>query len=100
LKPCVIHLEAEEELREALDYYESRRSGLGGRLRKEFEAALERVRANPQLFAAETDNGVRQCSLRRFPFSLVYLDLDEMVWIVAFANQRRRPGYWARRLRG
>ena len=91
MKPCLIHPEAERELSEALGYYEYRRAGLGGRLRNEFEAALLRVRADPLLFAAETEGGVRHCPLRKFPFSLVYLDLPEIVWIVAFAHQMPPP---------
>jgi toxin ParE1/3/4 len=97
VKSVTLHADAEAELRETLDYYESRRSGLGGEFRREFEAALERVRENPQLYAAEDDTGVRYCPLHRFPYTLVYVELDDRIWVAAVANQRRRPRYWARR---
>jgi toxin ParE1/3/4 len=98
VKPFTIHADAEEELRKALEHYEEQRAGLGREFREEFEAALERLRQNPYLYAAEDESGARFCQLRRFQYTLVYLDLDDRIWIVAVAHQRRRPRYWARRL--
>lgn len=100
MKPFILHADAEAELREALEHYEQRRAGLGGEFREEFEAALERVRQNPQLYAAEDESGARYCPLRRFPYTLVYVDIDDHIWIAAVAHQRRRPGYWTRRQPG
>jgi toxin ParE1/3/4 len=97
LKPVILHADAENELLEALDYYEGHRTGLAGEFRREFEAALQRVRENPQAFAAENDAGVRFCPLHRFPYTVVYVELDDRIWVAAVANQRRRPRYWARR---
>jgi toxin ParE1/3/4 len=98
VKPFTIHADAEAELRKALESYEQQRAGLGGEFREEFEAALQRVRQNPFLYAVEDESGARHCPLRRFPYTLIYLDLEDHVWIVAVAHQRRRPGYWTRRL--
>lgn len=100
MKPFLIHADAEAELREAIANYERQRAGLGREFRAELEATLERVRENPYLYAAEDESGARFCPLRRFSYTLVYLDLEEHVWIVAVAHQRRRPRYWARRLSG
>jgi toxin ParE1/3/4 len=97
VKPATLHVDAEAGLREALDYYEGRRSGLGGEFRREFEAALQRVRANPQAYAVEDDRRIRYCPLHRLPYTLVYLELDDRIWVAAVAHQRRRPRYWARR---
>ncbi len=43
---------------------------------------------------------IRRRVLRRFPYSVVYAVDAEGVLIVAVAHHRRRPGYWAARLRG
>ena len=95
MKPFILHADAEVELREALDFYEVRRLNLGGEFRQEFEAALQRVRENPQAYAADDDAGARSCPLRRFPYALVYVELDDRIWVAAKAHQRRRPRYWA-----
>ena len=97
MKPVTLHADAEAELWEALDYHEKKRAGLGGKFRREFEAALQRVRENPLAYAPEDDSGTRYCPLCRFPYTLVYLDLDDRIWVAAVAHQHRRPRYWARR---
>lgn len=97
MKPATLHEDAEAELREALDYYAQQRAGLDGEFRREFEAALQQVRENPLLHAVEDDAGVRYCPLQRFPFTLVYVDFEDRIWVAAVAHQRRRPRYWARR---
>jgi toxin ParE1/3/4 len=96
VKPVVMHAAAEAELEEAAARYESRRRGLGREFRLEFEAALNRLTANPELYAIEVD-GVRGCPLRRFPYTVYYVDLTDRIWLAAVADQRRRPGYWSRR---
>jgi toxin ParE1/3/4 len=97
MKPFVLHECAEAELREALKYYEEQRTGLGGEFRREFEAALERVRENPLAYAIEDNDGVRYAPFRRFPYKLVYVDLSDHIWIAAVAHHRRRPRYWSGR---
>ena len=97
MKPVTLHADAVAELREALTYHERQRTGLGGEFRGDFEAALQRVRENPKAYAAEDDPAVRYCPLRRFSYTLVYLELDDRIWVAALAHQRRRPRYWAHR---
>lgn len=43
-------------------------------------------------------HGTRRFVLHRFPFSIVYLDHADVVSIVAVAHNKRKPGYWKRRL--
>ncbi len=88
---------AEADLRDALDYYEGQRAGLGGEFRREFEAALERVRMNPLAGAIEGNAGVRFRPMNRFPYRLAYLDMGEIIWVAAVAHHRRHPRYWAGR---
>jgi len=100
VKPVSIHADADAELRDALERYEQERVGLGREFREEFEAALARVRDNPELYAVEDVSGVRYCPFHRFPYTLVYLDLEDRLWVAAVAHQHRRPRYWARRRPG
>ncbi|MHB1423616.1 MAG: type II toxin-antitoxin system RelE/ParE family toxin [Gemmataceae bacterium] len=97
MKPLTIHADAEAELCEAVLRFEQQREGLGGEFREEFEATLESGRQNPYFYAAEDESGARPCPLNRFSYTLVYLDLEDHIWIVAVAHHRRRPRYWARR---
>jgi toxin ParE1/3/4 len=94
-----MHPEAEIELEKAAAYYENQREGLGQEFRLEFEAALGRLLENPQTYVIEVDQ-VRACSLKRFPYTIYYAELDDQIWLAAVAHHHRRPGYWYRRRPG
>lgn len=97
MKPFTIHAEAEAEVRVSVAYYEVRRAGLGREFRQEFEATLDRIRRMPQAFTAVDDQGTRKHRFQRFPYTVYYVELDDSIWIVAVAHQKRRPGYWSGR---
>ena len=97
MKPVIFHAEAEAEFRAAIAYYEQQRAGLGGEFRAAVEAAVEEIRRTPQAFAPHGNQGARKRLVRRFPYTIFYVELDEAIWVAAVAHQRRRPGYWASR---
>jgi len=43
-------------------------------------------------------HGTQRFVLRRFPFSIIYLDDPDVLSIVAVAHSKRKPGYWKSRL--
>jgi toxin ParE1/3/4 len=96
VKPASFHPDARQEAEEAADRYEGIRPGLGFDFRDDLEAALTRIRDNPLLYAAESGS-IRIAPLHRFPYSLIYEDMTDRVWIAAVAHHSRRPGYWKRR---
>ena len=87
---------ASEELSEAISYYEAQKAGLGGELRDEVEALIDRIAANPLLWR-ERRPGFRRANCRIFPYYVMYCIRGEVVFIVAIAHGARRPGYWRER---
>ena len=89
----VVFLEpAQQELDEAVSYYNQQVAGLGNAFLIEAVAAIERIRRFPQGWHPLSEN-VRRCRLRRFPYGLIYHPaVDELV-IVAVAHSHRRPSY-------
>ena len=91
------------ELREARRWYDDVRPGLGGDLLAEVEMSIEHAlrwpELAPRLLLPETARQVRRAPLRRFPFGIVYVVIDETLWVLAVAHGRRRPLYWRDRLR-
>lgn len=90
--------EADAELREATNWYEGRRDGLGGEFMHEVERAIQRILDSPQ---GHTPLGrdTRICRLKRFQYGLVYVVDDVEITIVAVMHLHRRPGYWKKRLK-
>jgi toxin ParE1/3/4 len=97
VKPVTFHSEADAEFRRAIAYYDAERAGLGAELQDEVEAAVLRISQNPLEFALYGKRGLRQCVVRRFPYSIFFLELDEKIWVAAVAYHKRRPNYWSRR---
>lgn len=94
--------EAEDELIEAEKWYERQRPGLGREFRAAIDEGMERLLKAP-LAASPIVNvpaflGARQILVKRFPYSIVFIEHAEDLWVVAFAHHSRRPGYWRDRL--
>jgi plasmid stabilization system protein ParE len=103
LKSIRLAPEAARELHDAAIWYESRQAGLANRFLDELDALLPRIRQNPAAFPClaefPEDLEIRRALMVRFPYSLVFLDLQDHIRIVAVAHGKRRPGYWLYRLR-
>ena len=97
VKPVVIHLAAENELIEAVAFYEERATGLGLDFEHEARRAVKTIQETPERWPLKA-HGARRYLMHRFPFALYYLDMPEILWIVAVAHTSRKPGYWVRRL--
>lgn len=88
-----IHPEAIAEFGEAIAFYEERAPGLGHDLFIEVERILTTVGENPSL-GSPLDGPYRKALCRRFPFAVIYRELDGLVRVQAIMHERRRPGYW------
>jgi len=91
----VLH-EAEIELWEAVQFYESRCAGLGLDFEKEIKAAIELIQQSPGRWPLRQDD-TRRYLIHRFPYFVVFIIHEDRVWIIAFAHCRRKPGYWSGR---
>jgi plasmid stabilization system protein ParE len=93
------HPEAEEEFREAAVWYEHDYPGRGDRFREATRAVLQRIRAAPRSFPFwRRRKDVRACVVPRFPFTIFFVAEPAGVTVYAVAHDKRRPGYWRKRL--
>lgn len=88
---------AQQELDEAVEYYNSESSGLGEQFLVEVLSTLERVKLFPKAWHPFTANS-RRCRTRRFPYGVAYQILESEVLVVAVANLHRKPGFWLNRV--
>lgn len=87
--------EAEEELAQAAEWYESRRAGLGVDLVVEVDRTFEAIAAAPLSCPLwRDDRPYRRSVLSRFPFVVFYRLEGERVVVLAVAHARRKHGYW------
>src|SRR5262249_52596197 len=97
MKPVVFHREAEAELDAAIAWYENQRAGLGLDLQENVEAAVALIQENPKRHSKYKQTDIRKCRVKRFPYTVYFVELDEAIWIAAIAHDKRRPDYWAAR---
>ena len=90
------HAEAERELDEAAEFYESRVPGLGRSFSVEVERTVRLLRDYP---AAGAPIGAkrRRVLVDRFPYCIAYEQINDSLFILAVGHQKRRPGYWRER---
>jgi hypothetical protein len=64
----------------------------------EFQRAISAIAEAPERWPVYI-SPCRRYILHQFPFSIVYRNLKEDVFVLAIAHAHRRPGYWRKRLR-
>ncbi len=88
--------EVEDDVVNAVTWYDDKRSGLGDEFLLEYLAAIQRIWDKPLLFAIAA-NGLRPCRLKRFPY-IVHFDVDgDNILVVALMGGGRDDSAFAHR---
>lgn len=102
MRALVVEPEAEDEIARAVEWYEAQEAGLGTALLSEIDVAMDGLAAGrvrgvgvPGL---RHDLAVRRLLFDRFPYSLVFIEHQGVVHVLAVAHQKREPGYWKDRV--
>ncbi len=92
------HPNAEKEFNEAIDYYEDIEPGLGYDFAIEVHSAISRAIDFPRAWSI-LEGDIRRSLVRRFPYGVLYSELNDEIFVVAVMNLHRKPGYWKRRIK-
>jgi plasmid stabilization system protein ParE len=99
VKPVRFHDEAKAEIaHETLDY-----NAVSKALAEQFVKAVENAVALASEFPGMGTTykyGTRRFYPRKFPFSVVYLERADEIYVLALAPFARKPGYWRTRRTG
>lgn len=80
--------EIEDDVVDAVMWYDEKRPGLGDEFVTEFVAAIRRIQVNPLLFAV-AKNGLRPCRIKRFTY-IIHFEVDGFdILIVALMSGGR-----------
>ena len=98
-----IHEAAADEAAEATAWYERERPGLSAEFEHAIDVALDLLEEEIVPLVAMPgmagQRGIKRLILRRFPYSVVVIERNTEIIVIAFAHHARRPGYWRERLR-
>ena len=94
--------EASAELEDAAVWYNAQRPGLGLEFVEAVDAALAQIAAWPAIGrpvpGLPEDVPARRFPVHRFPYHIAYLEWHGVIRLLAFAHDRREPGYWFSRI--
>ena len=97
MKRLTIKPEAADDIREAFDYYEDKRTGLGSEFVGALDATLDTIQRLPLAYAQVRQNA-RRAPLNRFPYLVIYTVEDDEIFVHACIHGKRTPRQWQRRL--
>ena len=91
--------EAADEIEHERGYYRRRSPAAETAFLRELDHAIEVVLDSPNRWPQYLA-GTRRYVFPTFPFSLVYFEEGDHVFVVSLASEWKRPGYWRDRLHG
>jgi plasmid stabilization system protein ParE len=89
---------AQDELTEAVSYYNTQSEGLGYEFAAEVKRTIERIVQYPDAWF-KLSNRTCRCRTNRFPYGVIYQTRKELILIVAVMHLNREPDTWKSRLK-
>jgi len=90
------HPGVSSEIKASYVWYQDQAEGLGDDFLNELESAYQAIIEFPQTWPF-FEKGFRRFLLSRFPFSVIYRETDQSIYVVAVMHNSRKPGYWSSR---
>jgi len=91
-----IRKEAEADIAEAFQYYESCRENLGSDFVLCIEELLSRIKKNPGQCKTIYKN-VRRALVKRFPYGVYYVNNQNQIVVIGVVHARKNPRHWQAR---
>lgn len=89
---------AQEDLDYAFHWYEDQESGLGKEFIRCVDAKIADLNRHPLHYPVVQSERVRRALINRFPFSVYFVNKENLITIFAILHQKRRPESWKSRI--
>ena len=96
MKRVEFHPQAETEFAHIVEFYAERRPRLALEFAGAIEEAVTFIRSNPDA-GTPVRGALRRWLVRRFPYSVIYREEAQRMYVLALAHHRQGPGYWRNR---
>ena len=91
-----IRKEAEADVAEAYQYYESCRENLGADFMSSVDDAISKIQHNPKQFRTVLGK-IRRALVKRFLYGIYYTIDENEIIVLAVVHARRNPKHWQSR---
>lgn len=92
----ILRKEAEQDLKEAYEWYEEQRKNLGNAFVTEIESIFAKIEENAKLHV-EVIKDIRRALCYRFPYSVYFIETESNIVVIGVLHQRRNPATWQSR---
>jgi plasmid stabilization system protein ParE len=96
LYQLIIRLEAEQDIDDAYDWYEANQPRLGSEFVRAVDVAITKIGRNPLAYPVKYRQ-VRRVLLKRFPYCLFYVLMDDTIFVLACFHGKLDPKRWQER---
>jgi plasmid stabilization system protein ParE len=93
----IIRPEAELDLEDAFEWYESQAPGLGSEFVRAIDNCISAIGRSPLAYHVIYKQA-RRALVRRFPYSIFYLFEEDTIFVIACFHSKRNPNTWQDRL--
>jgi len=87
---AVLSLQAENELEDALYFYDLISTKIGDNFLNQINTCIESILLNPETYKLEFDV-YRQAVVKKFPFVIIYTKIDSKILISAIFHTSKNP---------
>ncbi len=91
-----VRKEAEIDIAEAFDYYESCRKSLGYDFLLALEASLHKIQRSPLLYK-EIHRQIRRVFINKFPYGIYFVMTENTLVVIGVIHARKNPRHWKKR---
>lgn len=84
---------AEEDAKDAANWYNEKREGLGNEFLLALEAALNAIQRNPNHYQV-VYKGLKRALTVRFPYGIYFTVEEDTIYVLAIVHTSRSPKVW------
>ncbi len=96
IRKLIIRPEAEVEITEAHEWYQSRVEGLGSEFLSVLDAVFQSIVNNPKQYQIVYKN-IRRALTKKFPYEVFYIEQTQQITVLAVFHAKRNPVNWRNR---
>jgi len=96
-KTLILTENAQQDLDDAYRWYQEQNHGLGQEFVRCVDAKLSEISRNPLHYQVVFNKRVHRALTNRFPFSIYFVNEEEIITVFAILHQRRHPESWKTR---
>lgn len=93
----LFHPDVALDIKGAYSWYEKQLLGLGDSFIDELESGYTAIKNFPNTWAT-FEYGFKRYILTRFPFSIIYKEHNNHIYVVSVMHNSRKPNYWKQRV--